>query len=613
MSDMDVIPVEDFKQAIAKCCEDATVQAVYANASAGARLFLGLYFYSIVFAEKLDKKQYNQCLSEIEPDVSLDDIDYLMQSLDDMNVKRVLVEMQIAKRKQAKTQEEAVETPVVPQKPKLGRLDKKKAEKGLDQNLGQVTQDTISSRAERMEMRRITSNEFEIRAKRTIAFAAVSKELILFAAIALVIVGATGIIWYTYERRFAEAALTEKMREEARLKEQERRRLEQKEADARAEANRKRAEEERQRLAAEKAAKEKAERERREISERAKKVIAERVKECEGMNVDFWKNRPKELRDGANVQYRSVVTLSDGIRRYFDISDDTEKGLSIKEFCSTNAALVEIAVDDFIKLVRKNPCLMIYNKQCWFCSSKNIKDDDRFAVPIEGDVCDPAKEQFGAMMPFFDEAGIKRPIVSYDIFFLPPNENSRAIFLTNLAYGQTIDRKFIKQKLYDKLRAKADEREREYIRKRDAKLAKERENELKKKATRNVLGNNNYLSHLRSANDEVSDVYIPRSNMYNNHHIHYGHGWHGGNRVIYRSPNSTWGYDNNTEEEKNKAEWERLHKVQTERKALKAQQRVEQQRRKDEEFFKNNAISEDEIEEAMNNGALSIVIKYGSK
>ena len=79
----DVIPVEDFQQAIQECRKDPAMNAYFENAPAGARLFIGLQFYAHVFSETVSEAQYQQCLSEIEPDLGVSDLDYLMANVGD--------------------------------------------------------------------------------------------------------------------------------------------------------------------------------------------------------------------------------------------------------------------------------------------------------------------------------------------------------------------------------------------------------------------------------------------------------------------------------------------------------------------------------------------------
>ena len=88
--DDNVIPPEDFATAIAECRKDPQMDALFSNASQGARLFIGLMFYSTVFGEKVDRCQYDECLHDIESSLTAADFDYLLQSEIDVDTKAYL-------------------------------------------------------------------------------------------------------------------------------------------------------------------------------------------------------------------------------------------------------------------------------------------------------------------------------------------------------------------------------------------------------------------------------------------------------------------------------------------------------------------------------------------
>ncbi len=76
----DVIPVEDFATAIAECRKDPQMDALFSNAPHGAKLLIGLLFYSQVFGENVDEVQYQAALTDIETSLTADDIGYLLRS-----------------------------------------------------------------------------------------------------------------------------------------------------------------------------------------------------------------------------------------------------------------------------------------------------------------------------------------------------------------------------------------------------------------------------------------------------------------------------------------------------------------------------------------------------
>ena len=52
-----IIPEEDFREAIAACCEDPQLKRYFRLAPPGAKLFIGLGFYSTHFGDRVDPRQ----------------------------------------------------------------------------------------------------------------------------------------------------------------------------------------------------------------------------------------------------------------------------------------------------------------------------------------------------------------------------------------------------------------------------------------------------------------------------------------------------------------------------------------------------------------------------
>ena len=100
-----IIPEEDFREAIAACCEDPQLKRYFRLAPPGAKLFIGLGFYSTHFGERVDPRQYAECQSEIEPSLTVNDLKYLIRFEDDKGTRHYLRRL-LAKR------EEAQESPV---------------------------------------------------------------------------------------------------------------------------------------------------------------------------------------------------------------------------------------------------------------------------------------------------------------------------------------------------------------------------------------------------------------------------------------------------------------------------------------------------------------------
>ena len=88
-----IIPEEDFREAIAVCRKDPQLNRLFELAPPGAKLFIGLGFYSTHFADKVDPRQYSECQAEIEPALTPTDLKYLIRFERDPTTKRYLREL----------------------------------------------------------------------------------------------------------------------------------------------------------------------------------------------------------------------------------------------------------------------------------------------------------------------------------------------------------------------------------------------------------------------------------------------------------------------------------------------------------------------------------------
>ena len=88
-----IIPEEDFREAIAVCRKDPQLNRLFEMAPPGAKLFIGLGFYSTHFGDKVDPRQYAECQAEIEPALTVNDLKYLIRFERDKNTKAYLREL----------------------------------------------------------------------------------------------------------------------------------------------------------------------------------------------------------------------------------------------------------------------------------------------------------------------------------------------------------------------------------------------------------------------------------------------------------------------------------------------------------------------------------------
>ena len=111
-----IIPEEDFREAIAACCEDPQLKRYFTLAPTGAKLFIGLGFYSTHFGDRVDPRQYAECQAEIEPALTVNDLKYLIRFEDDRNTKQYLRTL-LARREEEESSGQTDDVPEAPAYP----------------------------------------------------------------------------------------------------------------------------------------------------------------------------------------------------------------------------------------------------------------------------------------------------------------------------------------------------------------------------------------------------------------------------------------------------------------------------------------------------------------
>ena len=130
-----IIPEEDFREAIAACRRDPELNRYFKMAPSGAKLFIGLGFYSTHFGDKVDPRQYAECQAEIEPALTVNDLKYLIRFERDTNTKKYLRELLVRREAEAVSEDpappepaavpiapsESADVPIAPPKRKIRR------------------------------------------------------------------------------------------------------------------------------------------------------------------------------------------------------------------------------------------------------------------------------------------------------------------------------------------------------------------------------------------------------------------------------------------------------------------------------------------------------------
>jgi len=117
LEDGSIIPEEDFREAIAVCRKDPSLDRYFKMAPPGAKLFIGLWFYSTHFGNKVDPRKYAECQAEIEPSLAINDLEYLIRFERDKNTKQYLRGLLAQRKAEAASEETLPAEPIQAQTP----------------------------------------------------------------------------------------------------------------------------------------------------------------------------------------------------------------------------------------------------------------------------------------------------------------------------------------------------------------------------------------------------------------------------------------------------------------------------------------------------------------
>ena len=450
-----LIPAEDFAKAIAECRKDPQLDALFVNAPQGAKMFLGLLFYSSVFGAKVDERQYQLTLADIETSLTAVDIGYLLRSDIDDDSKDYLRGLLV--------QKDGTVVPVEPTRTtKLKTVHSQRKHESPSEQKQAASNASHSgiSFAEQYAQR----STFEAKVNRGIARALLMKEVVLFACIALVIAGATGIIWYTYHKREMEARAAWLVEQERQKQEQaERLRMEEKRKKEEAarrlarEQELARREEEKKRLRAEEEARRKKE---REDAERRRRFAALEG-EFRNAPTEYWRNAPKELRpEGIKTDTLYRCLFPDNVDRmaFFDVHVKPKGEMQVKKL-SAESEPEDFPTESFQKMCAKTPYLMKVGGNTYFCPIR--RKGGTLPIPRESEDLNPSQEEFGELYALTQEIGLRFPKFRYEVELNLPNERNPQP-IGQVGFGETLSRGRFRQMIRAELEKEADLRAKEY-------------------------------------------------------------------------------------------------------------------------------------------------------
>lgn len=115
MSENDVIPEDKIREAHAKCMQDPALAKYFDEAPPGARQYIALMFYCTVFQDEVDDAKCELYQSEVEEDLTKEDLLYLATNERNLESRAHFRELYVkmANEEQAREAEAAAAAPVV--------------------------------------------------------------------------------------------------------------------------------------------------------------------------------------------------------------------------------------------------------------------------------------------------------------------------------------------------------------------------------------------------------------------------------------------------------------------------------------------------------------------
>lgn len=454
----DVIPAEDFRTAIEVCCRLPRFKRYYEEASAGARLYIALQFYARVFASRLDEAQYRACRLEIESDLTLHDLDYLLQGETDAASRSYLGDLRerlVAQQPPAVPSQAFVSTRKLKPLKRLRRVEEMRT-KPVD-DVPDIPDDIPDLPP---ETRVLSEYERQCRAARR---ERLKEGLFKILGVVLALV-ACGAVWCfqgaRIRRSFMSAtspagtgaargdagANVPSARESGRTAERvdaraERERAQQKirsEATARrtqeAEARRKKIEADRLQV---------------ERTRALQKEYNERVQAFKRANYGFWRDAPKSDRPAgvtAETTFQCLIPKSNAVYDIYELTVAPGMPLKVVRLLPDRPA-EPVASEVFTQEAASKPHILMKGTNAYLGVAKG-RGGDRSRVGVREEVFNPFREEFGNLYEVVQRLGVGRLPLAYEVAFQLKGDGAE-IPVETVFFGREVPYAAFREKVAD--------------------------------------------------------------------------------------------------------------------------------------------------------------------
>lgn len=415
------IDAAEMRTAVGTCIKDPNLQNLFKSAPDGAREVIKLSFYSTVFPEKMDAHRFNACLQAVEPDLTPEDLRYLIRFEDDPEMKSRFVKL-LSEREGVETTEAGAESCPQEASPvrKLHVRRKEGGRPAVDLNAEAVKRSLEQNELERLEDEaRVSESRRRVR------------RLALLKTGVSVLVGlvvlAGGVLWLNVRsrRQREQAAIareaTERMRakEMAEREEKERQRTVRQEQQ-KAELAARRAEEaaKQAKRVAEQAERDKEAEAHERAREKVRKAQDDVARRFDGIHMAFtgarllpWSSLPKAQRPGAvEGIFSCLVPDAQGDCGCYEVQSHTNGTMTVVQLTESRNA-VDVNLDEWNRKLEAFGGLVHDGR----CSYLFLPKQAAGESPCLHEDIQPARMRLGGLVPVIWKNKMNTEQILFDV------------------------------------------------------------------------------------------------------------------------------------------------------------------------------------------------------